>query len=84
MNGMGDWSGEGLAGGEADPLTDAGIQVPVGTVGPGCARSDDRSKGFDEWLLSLFRDGYYRRPGTPAAIHGSPDLPSIDVETDLL
>lgn len=37
-----------------------------------------------EWLLSLFRDGYQRSPGTPAVPHGTPDTPCIEVHSDLL
>jgi hypothetical protein len=37
-----------------------------------------------EWLLSLFRDGYHRLPGTPAVPHGTLDTPCIEVHSDLL
>jgi len=37
-----------------------------------------------EWLLALFRDGFFRLPGTPAVWHGEPDLPVRDVVTEYL
>jgi hypothetical protein len=37
-----------------------------------------------EWMLALFRDGFFRLPGTPAVWHGDPDLPVRDVVSDLL